>query len=278
MAIKSSLAREREQKKRKAILIAVPILLVLLYFGLVGLSRVSSFDLYDVVVKGNETIETDYLIKKVTDFCSGTSFLFSKKSILVCSLSTLRENIQNEWPRIETLRIRRTGFHEVTLAMTERTPVGQTCVDSCLVFDADGFAFRPPLGDEGKSLPVWNGVAFKPGDFIIPTERFHTITAFLETLVPHIGNIQKITLIPPDMEIIAQSGVKYLFEEKGDLVKAIRNIDEFTTSFTKTDKNFLKTVETIDARFGNKFFYTLKATSTGKALEKTLSTASSTKR
>lgn len=279
MAIKSSNLQERERARRKAMSIALPILIVILYFGLVGLSRLTSFDLYTVNVEGNKTIDADYLIKKTTDHCSGTVFLFSKKNILVCSFSSLRTHLLSEWPRIDSLKISRAGFHTVKLRIVEREPVGQTCKDSCLVFDKDGFAFREPLSDESKKLPMWNEVSFVPADFIIPADRFHAISDFLVILTSHIGKIRTVTLVPPDLEIIPESGIKYLFEEGSDLLKAVRNVDEFTANFTKKDPNALKTIESIDARFGNKFFYTLKATSSSeKSIKKELSTATSTKR
>lgn len=271
MAIRSLNLREKNKRKKIYRVVLGAVFFVLLYAALVFLSRLSSFDLEVVTMNGLQTIDEKLITTQAMDFCSGTSFLFSRKSILVCPLSSFRRQLISEWPRIETLTISRTGFHEIELDFTERTSVGQTCSGKCFVFDTNGFLFREVLPEE-KDLPVWTGTGNMIAENILPVERFRSLFDFIVLLSPVIQHPKTISIIPPDVEIVAKNEITYLIAEDADKTQTLRNITEFTKSFQKKNPNFLQTVSKIDARFGNKFFYTPKGTSTP---QKSLSTSTS---
>jgi hypothetical protein len=272
------------KRNRKVGRLRLIILLIILFISLVGaLSYFSANQkilINKVVITGNSIIDSSDLEQSVNEKIVGRYFgLFARANFLIYPHSKIYKSLIKEFPRIESLSVKREGFHTIHITIVERAgkylycgvivPENKDQVgENCYFINNDGYIF--------DKAPYFSGdIYFKyyvdlSGDnsnplglqVFIPS-RFHEIARFIDE-VEGLG-FKPIYLVRSSLGqyslYLKSAGSnlnpKILFKEENDLNTIF---DNFGTAmgekeFANEINSKYDTLSYIDLRFTNKVLY-----------------------
>lgn len=275
------------RRKRRARKIWIAIVFLLLFFlVIIGLSFLSSnkkMQIDNITVEGNHIIDIEEIQNEIYKNISGRYIhLFSRNNSLIYPHKRVYNNLLLNFPRIESLSIKRENFKTLHINIIERigtflycgadVPVNKEDVgENCYFINNDGlifdqapyfsgniyFKYYVKLSDEANPL----------GRQMISSEDFHKITRFIDS-IESLG-------LKPIYIYIGQDGTNSLYLEHQEnntlpkiLFKNDANLEVLQDNFSLAmqKKEFADEIHSkyntllyIDLRFKNKVLYKFSA-------------------
>ena len=238
---------------------------ILFFASLFALSLTSDkLVINNIFVSGNSSVsESD--ISGIAEAWLNEKYLWFIRTdnTFLIKRSEIRVQILDLIPKIESVKIDFHGPVNVEIIVTERAPIGIWCQNlpsdpgKCFFLDRTGFVFgeAPKFGD--SIYPEYFGFidstnAIKSGYF--DESKFSQIDQFY-------GKIKDMKLSPKyfyakdehEYEVGLSDGGKIFANDTQSFEKELSNLQALIDSgYVKTDKAFLKKIDYIDLRFGNK--------------------------
>lgn len=254
------------------LLISVACIVLLSY-----LSHKPSVSIQEVTVSGNTLTPLDTVLTSAQRVLSGSYWgLFSKRNIFLVPHTELRSVLINGFPAIESVEFDRSEALSLHLVITEREPSALWCRreevkdtsvvgGDCYFVDATGFVFAASSDLSGPAyIQFFGGVASSTpiGEHLFTPDRFKEISFFLKSLqsaglIPVSFSIESVAGGAPDFTLRLTSGVRFLISGTRSLDSTLDNIITVLTDpdISVRREQFLKSIEYIDFRFGNKIYY-----------------------
>jgi len=263
------------------------ILLIILFISTVGaLSYFSSnpkITLNKIVITGNSIINTKDLDSYINNKLKGKYLkLFARSNFLIYPRNKIYNSLVVDFPRIEDLSIKRSGFNIINIKIKERLGSYLYCGtglpekkeeigENCYFVNNDGYIFdRAPYfsGDVYfKFYTEIEGDGTRPlGLQIFPIERFHELVRFTEG-VTTLG-FKPVYLVASENETYflylksksTNPNPKIIFNRENNLETILDNF-----SVAMKEKEFANEINSkydilsyIDLRFKNKVLYKFK--------------------
>ena len=255
-------------KKRKKLIVifsvlvfSTLILLPIFYFA----SRAEWMSVDTILVENQKGRISESAIKEaVQNELTHEGFeLFSSQNTFVLNTGKLEEKLITLFPLTKTISISRSGLTGLTIEITEKTARLNYCDKATACFDVDeeGFIFAPQASSSAKLLTITGLYEKAPlGDFVLKTDEVKSLLFFIQ----QIGKIGfKTTIINLDTDNVSltlEDGGKIHLRRTQDLAKALSLLEALTkdTNLNITESQFLKNLDYIDMRYGNKIAYKLK--------------------
>ncbi len=268
---------EERRKRRTKFLFVALLLLVIIIAGLVGFLRKESFQVTGVEVSGTRALSPRDIIQKAKENFSGNyAWVIPRSNILLFSKRSVKLQLLNQFPGIESLDISFKDKNTVSITVHEKEPTNIWCkaADDCYFIDDSGLIY--------KSAPTFSDgvyVTFTGNTIELPEEviraRFVSVTLFsqLRTIIQQL-----------DQYPVSITGVR--LNNEGDITLRIDRIKTYTlgpaTELLITNQVDIKTItdnltiltndktftngliakgsdlETIDFRFPAKIYYKFK--------------------
>lgn len=271
--------KKASHKKRVRILV----LFLVLFFSLVVSVSYFSFHkkitLSNIVVSGNNIIDTDDIEKVVKDNLSGRYvYLFSRANFLFYPKNKIYKDLNSSFPRIEELSISRKGFNSLEINIKERSGTYLYCGkevplissnigDNCFFVNKDGFIFDKAPYFSGnvyfKYYVSLGGDGSPLGKQLFTEEKFKEITNFIDDLFA--------LSFKPAYMIVDEKGFYTIYLEHKPLSTSpkilLKNTNDLKTVFDNISSSMKKKefsdeinqkydrLEYIDLRFKNKVLY-----------------------
>jgi hypothetical protein len=270
---KNSALKRRKRNRLYLICFLWVLVLVVLWGGIVAISRMNQFQIKNVIISGNTVTDgaavEDLVRSELKDtylgmFPKANSFLFPKKNIKFVVLS--------EFPRIEQVEVSRTDLSTISVTVSERKPKALWCegvtpfltgqsISDCYFLDGNGLIFsRAPDFSRNVFVRYMGNISTTTTiGGVYGGGHFSEYTFFIQSLlVEHVTVTDMITLPNGNRELYLSSGVKILFDNRQDLSVVLANIKLL---IEKDDLGLLSATpkfEYVDLRYGNKIFYKSK--------------------
>lgn len=244
------------------------ILSILFFLGLViFLLRQPKLQITNVEVVGTTVLDNEDISQSVKDQLVGRRlWLFPRTSVFLINEKGIGQNLKKQFSRIETVSIKRTSGHTLTISISEFRALYLWCIPSgedCYFMDKQGVVYTPAPVFSGTAYPkVITGDSLKDLPFNVMSEtevnRIATLYSRLSdiNIVPilfknvseremeidflHNKTIAKV-LIDPTID--TETSLDYLFS-------GIRT-QPLSGLFASSEKKLLY----IDVRFSNKVVY-----------------------
>ena len=193
---------EDMKRKRKKYRIRLSILLSILFVSVFGalayFSGYSRVTITTITVSGNHIIDTSDIKNAVTADLSGRYMhLFSRSNALIYPKNKIYNDLVSLFPRIETLKIYRTGLNTLAIGLVERAgaylycgetiPQNQNDVgEHCFFVNDNGYIFDKAPYFSGNvyfkyymKLPITGSPL---GSQMLPKEQFQPLVNFIEKI------------------------------------------------------------------------------------------------
>ncbi len=275
-----ALIKRNRRVGRLRLIVLFTILFISIILGISYFSSYSRIVINKVIVSGNSIINSKDIEARINDKLSGKYLkLFSHSNFLIYPQAKIYNDLIINFPRIESLTIKREGFNTLRVALSERAGSYLYCGisipenkedigENCYFVNNDGYIF--------DKAPYFSGdVYFKyytniEGDISNPLgsqmftkERFHELVRFTD-------GIAKLGFTPSYLTVTANgvyslylksinnnSSPKIIFKDDNNLAVIL---DNFSTAMNK--KEFANEINSkydilsyIDLRFKNKVLY-----------------------
>ncbi len=285
------LKRKRRRILRNKILVYFFIFLAVL-IGLVFLSRWKKINIENVVISGNEIIDTEALDKVVrSDIAGNYLWIFPKTNFLIYPKNKIKNDLALQFKRLSNISINEKNFKTLEINVSEYEGEYTWCGDVLPPASAGGAqASLPAVGGEINNKCYFldtNGYVFDEAPYfsgnvylkffgkIDRNTELATGFSFLphtfEKVISFVDNLQKMGLkisavfvkTDGDMELYLSSGVslsnmpKIIFKANADFEKLAENL-QAALSVEPLQSDFKKkysSLQYIDLRFGNKVYY-----------------------
>lgn len=99
----------------------------------------------DIRLNGNETVDHDTIVGIIDNATVSNITFFKSKTIFLARTSEMADRVLNEFPEIESARIKRSFPDSLTITIHEREAVAIWCRDDgddCYLIDANGVIFK----------------------------------------------------------------------------------------------------------------------------------------
>ncbi len=270
-------ARKLRRKRLSIIFLITGFLIII---GVVFLLRMKFIQLNNIEVSGNVVLEK----KDIQDFINKKYegkylWLIPKNNTLFVLPKTVTKSLQKEFPRINSINVRRNFPRSLSIEITERKGVYVWCGNDisisstskdfpCFFVDKEGIIFSEAPYFSGTPFTLFLGgdkdVPNILGTQLLAQDDFKNILFIYDM-------VNKLKLSPYTVRILTGGEYEILLRSDSDLISStrikLRDInDQITLSQnlaaalnTKVFKDHkISEFEYIDARFGNKVFYKLK--------------------
>ena len=275
MLAPSSRSEEYLKRKRKILYIKMGLflfVLVLIFIGLVYLSRIDRFRISNVEFSGGLLVSGQQVTKETLDFLNGNYFFFfPRNNVFLYPHDSLQNFLKDKFKRIDTISIDTDNQKTIRINITERGMYALWCgedqssesSEKCYFMDDNGVVFsKAPLfsGDAYFKFYGFLSTSTDPigNTYLASTTKFLDISRFVDR-VKNTTNIKPVgLLVKGDGEydlLLSQEGKVY-FDDLQSFDKTADNLETLLKTIgTSTD---LTGIDYIDLRFGNKVFYKLK--------------------
>lgn len=271
-------ARIRE-RKRKCIRFGLYVICFLFLVGCVTYaSNNENFRIQEIYIITNGVIEKTEFTSLVEAELKGSIFgVWPKDSAFIIRHENIKNAIEQQFPRVESVNMKRTGFFGLSITIKEKSPVALWCGDlvpliayaetrkeersqdelwgKCYLLDKNGYIYaRAPLFS-GDVFPRYYGAleqAEPIGQQYIPRENFLVWQDLYVSL--HEQEIQPQALLfvdEIDVELYLVNGIKILIPRDEDMEVLKRRLFSLLDSDAIDES---KEVEYVDLRFGKKVF------------------------
>ena len=259
------------------------LVILALAFIISALSFISRSDflaIKEVEISGNVVTDTEDIQKIADTVAAGyLLWIFPKTNTFIYPTKKVKQEIEDSFPRIETVRVKHVAFSKIAITLKERVIYALWCVsdgevlpadetasettaDKCYFLDKSGYIFaEAPLFSGDVYLRFYGELTEQNPErhFYLPAEIFAALSRFID-------GVKLLGLSPqtisagegPDFEIGLSNG-KILFEIESDLNITLENLHSLLSSneFGDNPDASLSRLDYIDLRFGNKLFYKL---------------------
>ena len=248
----------KRQKRNAAIFKSSTFLIVciIIFIGLVFLSRIWHIRITNVSVDGNKVVETKQIINITEQDLAGNYwFLFPKNNIFIYPKSQIKKDLAQNFKRLNNIALVLTDRNTLNVVVTEREGKYLWCGENCYFMDEDGYVF-----DEA---PYFSGEVYFKFFGKISDKDFAKLVYVKETF-------SKMGLKPVTLSVLDNRDVKVGLTEEGaknrpeiifkmetDFNKVVENLQTaLNTEPLRTDfKKKYASLLYIDLRFGNKVYY-----------------------
>jgi hypothetical protein len=251
----------------------VVLILLLILFGFIYLSRIEFFRIKTMTTEGNSVTSSQDIERIVEENIAGFYFkMFSKRNVLLYPKNKIKKDLMDEFQRIEDVDLAVKDFSDLKIVIEEREPDILWCGtkfdiignEDCYFIDADGLiyskapnfsgnVFLRAYGDISASDPI--GVEF------LPVSKYQSLKFFHSTIRQYgLTPIFIIKLSNDDMEVRFEEGGKLIYNSEQDMVKLADDIGsilkdpEFKDGLNSGELE----LDYIDLRLGNKVYYRFK--------------------
>ncbi len=285
--LKPSRVLELRQKRRAKIRRRFFVILFSVAAFVAGLSYLSKIEptrIEQVVISGNDTIDTDAILKSVQDKIIGNYvYLFSKQNGLIYPQEAIREHVLETFKRLSDVALDLSDLHTLHVYVTERDArylwcghdfneaAGETSRADCYYIDANGYIFSEAPYFSGDvffkfyGTGLFNDSLAPVGQQFLSPDDFQKLLDFRDSIIA-LGLQTYGLVLSPDGEyslyiapLSAERPIhtKIEFNKKNDLTNITENLraalltEPFATDFKKKFDSLLY----IDLRFTNKVYY-----------------------
>lgn len=265
LASEKFLEKKRRARKRKLTIFFS--ILVTLFIGAIFLLRSSVFRVRDVVVSGNEVIQSEDVSEGVMEILSGHYlYLIPKDSAFFYRSTAIKEGLQRKFPRFSLVEVSLSGLHTLDISVVEREPFAIYCetlsVSPCYFIDDTGFIFdAAPIFSEGVYLVYTQDVPLEsPKDKeFMQRDEFWELNEFISSLDRLQLEISTIEVGDRDITMNSKAGIEVLLRRDSNLGLTQANLEAFLSAQEiKSDPDFWNNVVRLDLRTENKVFYSFQ--------------------
>lgn len=268
---------EERRKRRTKFLFVALLLLVIIIVGAVGFLRKESFQVTQVEISGTRALDPREIIRKTRDDFSGNYlWLIPKSNILLFSKRSLRAQLLNQFPGIESLDISFRNKNTVSITVHEKAPTDIWCKDAttCYFIDDSGLIYKPaPSFSEGVFVTFTGNTIELPEDVIrarfVSVAEFGMLRSLIQQLNAYPVSITGIRLDPQGDIMLSIDQIKtyslgtstqLLITDQVSVATMVDNLSILMNDKTFTNGLLAKggDLETIDFRFPAKIYYKFK--------------------
>ena len=274
-----ALLKRNRRVKRLRLLILFSLLFISLIFALSYFSSHSRVTINKIIITGNSIIDAEKLESSINTKLAGKyMWLFSHSNFLIYPHDKIYNGLINEFPRIQSLSLKREGSNILKIQIVERVGSYLYCGvsipeskddigENCYFVNNDGYIFDKAPYFSGdiyfKYYKAINGDAKNPlGTQMYEPERFHQLLRFMDGVTSLGFNISYLVvdtngLYSLYLKSSGNSNPKILFKEDNDWVIIL---DNFSTAMSEKEfaneiNSKYDTLSYIDLRFKNKVLY-----------------------
>ena len=255
--------------------------LVIIFIALVYFSRLSSLNINNIEISGNQIVETSAIKDVVQQQISGKYFFFFPKSdIFIYPGNAIKNALENKFKILENINVSVKTNHTLVVTLSERKGVYTWCGmspdvgiptsgDNCYFIDDNGYIFNQAPYFSGEVYFKFYGVpdAFSGGDpsgLYFEKQYFTQLTSFKDTLISlGLKPISIYVTSEDDVEVFLSSanpgvaGPYIIFKLDGDYETIAENLEAaLTTEPLQSEfQNKYSSLQYIDVRFGNKVYF-----------------------
>ncbi len=233
------------------------IVFIIIFIGLVFLSRIWHIRITNVSVDGNKVVEAEQIINITKQNLTGNYwFLFPKNNIFIYPKNQITKDLAQNFKRLNNIELILTDRNTLNVVVTEREGKYLWCDKNCYFMDESGYIF-----DEA---PYFSGNVYFKFFGKFKQNNFNKLIFFKEALEKM--GLPSTTLYVTDNEDVKiflstanklTTAPEIIFKMDSDFNTIIENLQTaLTTEPLQTDfKNKYASLSYIDLRFGNKVFY-----------------------
>lgn len=266
MALKTYRDQYRFKRQKRLIyraFFSILTFVIFIYAVIYLLFFAKGFDVRAITISGNETISADDLRAAINQNLDKKIFFITVRSnIFLASINKLEKTLAKNYPKIETLAIKRNFFHGLELTIKERKPIGIWCLNNqgdCFYFDQSDIAFQKVPKTSGFLFLTVDDLRDRKvqlGQFIETDEWVNPIVIARDMLWKNNFQVDKFTI--PDgsfgeFQTITPTGWKILFSIKSNVKAQVDAMAGFIEQKLTPDK--LSKLEYIDLRINDKIYF-----------------------
>lgn len=261
---RNSSLRKRRQRKKLLWAVALCFSAAVVLYGVRTLTFLPRLSITEITVAGTEYISPQHIQQYVeSTLFSSTFSLLSKKNMFLYPRRELETYIQEQFPRIQSVRISRESLlaQAITVTVQERQPYGRLCVDSsCYLLDEKGYIFAEEGIASVSPQYTFHGIlanASAPIGQTFLSDTFSEIVTLLSALEKGGFSPQGITMEEGrdfTVQVARGYSIRASFENEPQAI--VRNLELILSSDALRGKE--GELEYIDLRFGNRVYYKFK--------------------
>ncbi len=267
-------AKKRAQQKKLGVFAGIGIGALVLIIGLLAWgSHYEGVSISSVTVEGVKVVDADAVASVAYQELKGNNFLiWNRANMLWYPKKDIVADIQEVFPRVKDISVRRTSMTAIAIEITERAPAYVWCEGSylnrerdaalvgdekytptCYFTDREGFIFDTAPTFSGAAYLTWyggKGEGSPLGSYIADENVFeHTLSVVEMTRASG--------LLPVHVEFRDNDGYIFFDDDTYLMYPLDVSLDSFATDIAavleKIDEN--TKWEYLDMRFGNKVFF-----------------------
>lgn len=271
---------EVRKKQRTKFLFIGLFLVMIIFVAVIALLRKPQLQIQKITIIGTQSLDATTIVESAQQQISGNyAWVIPKKSTLLFSKQHMKEWIFSEFPAIAAIDIIFNTRNEITISITEKKPESIWCRDGndCYFIDHDGVLYdQAPLFSDGVYL-IFSG---KGQDVPIDPIRSRFTAQMTYTSLLDLVKSLEDELISTTRVVLEETGDISLRIEQfkssklsdgaflriaattrsGDLIDSLKLLSQ-NPAFISELSDQKKKLESIDARFPGKIYYTFKSSS-----------------
>lgn len=263
MAYTRTNSRKRKQavKARKKLHIIV-LGIILLVVAVVGSLYFPFWQIKEIVVTGNETVQTGEIISIARKGTQGQrALVLPRSNIIVFSQDELVDELLEIHPKIQKLTIEKKGLSKVQIIVIERQVSEVLCHENgCLRVDPEGYVFEGILKELAPEHVYISNKEYVLRDTFLSQEILQELARLRDSLQGRGLDIVETNESSPFTFVLETSkGLKLIIPKQ-------KNYDELYSAFVKllsqpefvinkNTRDFSQDIAYINLSFGNKIFY-----------------------
>ena len=251
----------------------VTLILVVLLFVLIYLSRIDYLRISSITAEGNSVTSSSDIEKIVKANMAGFYFkMFSKSNALLYPKNEIKDDLMNKFQRIEEINFSVKNFEELFITIKERKPdilwcgmeIGIAEEEQCYFIDSDGLIYsKAPNFSGNVFLRAYGNIEGSDpiGQEFLSVSKYQSLKFFQSAIRQYgLTPIAVSKLSDDDMEMRFEEGGKLLYNSDQDMVRlgddigSILKDEEFKNGLESGELN----LDYIDLRLGNKVYYRFK--------------------
>lgn len=252
--------KQRRAYKRRGVLYAAGITMVLAAAGLSALTFHPSVAISSVIVEGTRQISPVQIeTATLQALVAHEGMFYSRNTVITADLSGVADRLRKDFPRIEDVSVRRYGMNTIKVSLTERIPFATWCdaagEGACYHVDETGFIFE--VASETHVSPSLRGGVTQGesmGEYVLPG-LFNRLRGFIVAFREIDMDSNAISISDDGVD------VRMSFAENPDVIVLLdddpaRVAQTINTARSAAPvKEKYSNLEYIDARFGNRLYY-----------------------